>query len=601
MDKKITSEQIEKNNIKILNEILEKYKKSKIGTKEIEIAEDIKKCLEQNFDPILASEHIAFGFSENNAQNNIYDIFRCRWTYTEIDTENTKTFPDLSVVSQEMVQYWANRTTEVEDPFYKARYAGLVFQFADPTTMEKRKRYEMALLRIDCIIELATNSNTNDAEYEIFSLLENAINIAIGIKDEKYIILVRDTLLEFENKIANKNKIGLWGYSFELLLNNKKVKKDEKFSLKIVSTMEERLNRVSSVESLDPWAAEKAAILLGDYYQVNKMYTDVRRVLLKYRDAFKLLAEKSSTMLASDWFEKISDTFRKFQLNDDADELLKYVQNFWQKNSHEIKSNSLKITETIEIDKEIINNIVCELNEGDLNEAIIKISQWYIPKKAQIQEYLLELSKKTPLVYSISKRLHDESGRYISSVGPIENDLDGHVVLDIAQRMTAWIGFLNSAIEKLIEKFNLTPELFLETLFLSPVFEESIRPLFNRGIIAFFKNDPVECIHILVPLFERAIRKLVELAGGITFSLNKNGSHQLKTLNDLLRDDDLNRILGEDITLYLRVLFTDPRGLNLRNNLCHGLMSFKQFNKGAMLLVIHALMILNNIRTDSSL
>ncbi|MGB0789569.1 MAG: DUF4209 domain-containing protein, partial [Marinirhabdus sp.] len=39
---------------------------------------------------------------------------------------------------------------------------------------------------------------------------------------------------------------------------------------------------------------------------------------------------------------------------------------------------------------------------------------------------------------------------------------------------------------------------------------------------------------------------------------------QLKTFDDILRDEIVKQVLGEDIQIYLRVLFTDQRGWNLR-------------------------------------
>jgi len=39
----------------------------------------------------------------------------------------------------------------------------------------------------------------------------------------------------------------------------------------------------------------------------------------------------------------------------------------------------------------------------------------------------------------------------------------------------------------------------------------------------------------------------------------------------MLRDENVNNALNENTILYLKTLLTDSKGLNLRNNVCHGI------------------------------
>jgi hypothetical protein len=45
----------------------------------------------------------------------------------------------------------------------------------------------------------------------------------------------------------------------------------------------------------------------------------------------------------------------------------------------------------------------------------------------------------------------------------------------------------------------------------------------------------------------------------------------LKIFDDFLREEAVMKSLGENVAHYFRVLFTDQRGWNIRNDVCHGI------------------------------
>ena len=70
-----------------------------------------------------------------------------------------------------------------------------------------------------------------------------------------------------------------------------------------------------------------------------------------------------------------------------------------------------------------------------------------------------------------------------------------------------------------------------------------------------------------------------------------------KTLNDILEKESVIReCLGEDVVMYLRVFLCDPRGLNVRNNVAHGLMEAEQFNRSISDRLLHIVLLLAGIR-----
>ena len=59
-------------------------------------------------------------------------------------------------------------------------------------------------------------------------------------------------------------------------------------------------------------------------------------------------------------------------------------------------------------------------------------------------------------------------------------------------------------------------------------------------------------------------------------------------------------IFSEDIAFYLRVLFTDQRGLNLRNDISHGLLPFDKCSMENADLVLHVFLIFAVHKTNHS-
>ena len=104
-------------------------------------------------------------------------------------------------------------------------------------------------------------------------------------------------------------------------------------------------------------------------------------------------------------------------------------------------------------------------------------------------------------------------------------------------------------------------------------------------------------MHLLIPQIEEAIRNIVEFAGGNVLKPNNNGtSFMLRTLDEILRDPITVSSLGDDLCYYFRILFTDQRGWNMRNNVCHGIVGMETFTHQSADRVLHALLCLGILR-----
>jgi len=63
-------------------------------------------------------------------------------------------------------------------------------------------------------------------------------------------------------------------------------------------------------------------------------------------------------------------------------------------------------------------------------------------------------------------------------------------------------------------------------------------------------------------------------------------------LGGLLNDTATRNLLGEDLTTYLKLRFTEQEGMNIRNDVCHGLLGHSAFIYVESLATIRAIMLL---------
>ena len=187
----------------------------------------------------------------------------------------------------------------------------------------------------------------------------------------------------------------------------------------------------------------------------------------------------------------------------------------------------------------------------------------------------------------------DDEGRVIATVGSLlEGDIDGHIVLQISQNMEFSSSFLRETLNAFIDKFNLSTTDIMNYLYESPIFDERRKDFFIKGINAYLNEDFLISLHLLIPQVEALIRNLAEKIGIPILKPALSGGFFYRTLDELLREEKIIEVLSEDICLYLRVLLTDPRGWNLRNNVCHGINKHENFNQITADRVFHALLCL---------
>jgi hypothetical protein len=128
------------------------------------------------------------------------------------------------------------------------------------------------------------------------------------------------------------------------------------------------------------------------------------------------------------------------------------------------------------------------------------------------------------------------------------------------------IPWLRAVVERMRDRLKPSVVDLRDHLLKSPVFGKEKGPILERGLAAYLDGEATVAAPMLIPQVEDALRNFLRLSGGSTYKQHRLGGLMLKVFDDLLREDAVERSLGENVVHYFRALFTDQRGWNIRND-----------------------------------
>ncbi|GIO99027.1 hypothetical protein J14TS5_41130 [Paenibacillus lautus] len=140
----------------------------------------------------------------------------------------------------------------------------------------------------------------------------------------------------------------------------------------------------------------------------------------------------------------------------------------------------------------------------------------------------------------------------------------------------------NIAIEK-----GLTADVFIATFEKWPLLYENNAKIIRTGISRFFEKDYISCLHILVPQLEACVRNLFAQAGYPTTTIKKGNTQHEETFTSFLENPKVIESFGKHYYKYLTFVTVEQTGLNLRNNIAHGLIDSEACNEATCMMVLH--------------
>jgi hypothetical protein len=502
--------------------------------------------------------------------------------------------PSRNVVTEGMIEHWKNRIGDFNNPILKGRYIGLVWDL--PKVLWKKANEVLRRPYLEEMLK-AVKGGFYARPYIAIRKIHRLAAIAAGYNDSLYFDRIKELILDFETKVADDDKPGLWLFAYNILSTNKRIKPTDEEMETVVGRMETRLTNLSLRDGTglrpNPWAAEDVAKKLAEYYTKKGDKDGVKRVILSVGKAYEPLFLESAPFQVHGWLERVHQLYLRYFLNDEADDVLRRMREM----GDDVLEGLTRSAISVDIPAEVIDDLKEQLLFGTVDEVFQKLFGFFIPNREKAAAEVDVLSKQAMLQFSFRKVIIGEKGRTKAVVDPIEADLEGHVISRILEMIEFQALFLHAVLEEARVKGLITFETVMDFLAKSAVLEPSRKPIIERAVSYYFDGDYIGFIHVIVPQIEQGIRRIVYIKGG-SIEVVKDGVYNYRLLDGLLADDIVNEFLGGDMQTYLRVLLTDKRGMNVRNDGLHGLLPIEAFNKAVADRVLHALLVFGMIREE---
>ena len=498
-------------------------------------------------------------------------------------------WPRRTSITSAVIEYWKKRAEESPHPVLRGRYARLAWDLAHMVP-NVQPDYQMAHVAIDSAIE-ATHGNLVGNEIHGIQVLKTSLRLAHQLNDTSRIEAVRDELIRYEGQIAIDEKAGLWGFSFDFLVQEKLGNATQDQIKDLVAGLESRLERLTGPnrETIDPWTVMAAVQRLALFYRGTGDEKKLQRVLRTLADTIERVASKAEPMQACALMEQSHGIMQSFGLTDEAEEIAVKLR----KLGPIVRDSLQAITLETEIETAEVEEAVDSVLDHTPEEALERLAVNFIPLKDRVEQQVRNYAEDYPLGGLFPVNIVDFLGRTVSQVGSVEEDIDGRIVHQMGQNLQFMAFLLRAVLAEAARRGLLDPPKLVNYLYRSPVFRPEFRGIIEHGLARYAEGDVTSAVHVLVPQIEGAIRHLLEEAQRPVLKPVRGGKgFDVRVLDNLLRDPATSIILTENLTLYLRVVFADRRGWNIRNRVCHALMPTGEVSIAIADRVVHALLCL---------
>lgn len=583
----------------VLNEF-DRLEKKKFSL--LEVASALKSVLPSDRSLIsfeLNAEIVAFNLAENY-QDNITSwgtYYGPKFVSTDLEG-NKYEIPSYESLNSDVLDYWENRAKQTVNPILISIYSGLVCDLRKQVTTIN-PNYQIIRIYISSIIKYA-DGDYHKYTFESFQKLKRALDYAISYNQKDSIKSLINSFLNFEKRLSSEDRFNCLHYSFDYLIENKYIELSKQDQQHIIQNLESDFYKLTEIDVENHTQNNNDIEFVGKrlikYYNSKNEKDKVKILLLRMRDAFYKDINPEQTFLSLHWLEKLNSLFIEFNLIEESDNLLVKIKEI----SPTITKNFVSSSLSHEISKEQFQIFLNDILNGTFDEIVFKIYSSFIPNYENVKKKVLANSREFVFGNHIPIQLIDEKGRKIAQINPFNEDQYGHYIRYGVLQITVYSFFLKEVFDRILNSEVVSKESLFNFLSKSPIILPERYEIILKGLECYYNFDYVVFLHLIIPQIEEAVRNVLEFSSGNVLKTSKNGGLHLKNFNDILSEIKVIESLGEDIVFFFKILFTDSRGINLRNNLSHGLLNPKNFNRQNADLVILALLCLGLVEEKKS-
>lgn len=239
---------------------------------------------------------------------------------------------------------------------------------------------------------------------------------------------------------------------------------------------------------------------------------------------------------------------------------------------------------SVELDiKGVIDNLKANMEGVSFEECVIRLTQMFVfEKQEDIKKRVIEEFKDNPISHLFGKSLINAQGQTVLALHPLdihdpEKDpklMELHMYQNALEKQkVAGDIWVKNALIIIRDKFVIDKSMVEFLVKDNPIIPDGRERIFQSGLYMFLNGDYYEALHILAPQVENLFRNIAREVGGLTVTLEKDGSSMEKVLSSILSLPELVDCYDNDILFTFRGLLNEQAGANIRNEIAHGIIS----------------------------
>lgn len=504
-------------------------------------------------------------------------------------------FPDAREISREVIEHWWNRSEQASHPVLRARYADLALEIGrvwnrhHPSQPQFTFSRELAQRAVDAHLK-AVADDLAESDHQAWTFLNRALDLALLVKDRERVGRAKLEAFAYCRKLHGAGESGYWWNLDNMFWDRKGAPLTEEERSELIGWLEEALEghaNIKDAQRFDPHQAQSAADRLSRWSEKLGAPERSISVIKKAGAAFEEIAAKSNALTAIAWLEDLSVRYRRANLMGDVARVDATIKARSEEAEQSMRRHEVRLEITKQEMDEWLNNLLGESLELSLGRIAVHL----MTSEEQLRQFVEDSAANAPLQAHIQINIVGSSGFTRAKIGSVKDDMPGRLMNMAATLIGQQAPWVHMALQRAKEKWQLDSEKLFAWLTQSPLFPVGSHSLLRVDIDSWFAEDHLKAIHLLVPQAEAALREWLMLMGESPMRPDpESGGFEALGMGRVLHTESFRTRVNPTLRMHLRALYTDAKGLNVRNRIAHGLASPEVLDRGIANWVIHSLL-----------
>lgn len=502
--------------------------------------------------------------------------------------EGRDEFPNLALLNSKNVDDWAELAESARHPRLKARFADAVWELGKRLGSTRKDRHRFGRMASESYLEFADRADNHP--FELINAVARGVQLAMQLGACDLVDRGYEFLMQYADSVEQAH-VGLWSAPFDRLLPLTGISAAQRD--RILDRHAQRFE--ATVASADIFRMTVAGPRFAKYFYDRQQYQRAKDITFAYGEAVLRSAALLDASIATHHIEGVLEAYRRVGLKEETDRVRLLLEEIGKGVLAEMKSQRVEL----KLDLDAIESAIAKMIDvADPLTALYRLANNCAPHPENFEAEFEAATEGLIFHRLFPVSIIGDDGLTVTTIGTYDQDKEGRLVMELARDMNLKATFFLSGLEEWKKKFELGGIPDTPSIFNSLLIPSDRVTLFQEGLQAFEREDYVKCIHVLVFQVENSLRELLKLLG-CPVTKSTNDGYQPKNMNEVLHDPAVKEALDPKLWSFLKVLYTDNRGMNLRNLVAHGVAPTGAFNRINAALVVQSVVFLSLVREEA--